>query len=130
MHLVTSRRLTSIVQVNLMPNLKCLELWLTCKKLYPTGFVCAPGGNSWKLLCEEAHLPLNVLLLYYWKEIHSPACRQKFNSITLFNENCLYRDTINLKSSEIHGNDRFKVLSPTTYVEWPHQSFWIVFSWL
>lgn len=114
-----SQRLTGIVQANLKPNLKCLELWLTCKQLYSTGFVCTPGGNIWKLLYEEAHLSLNVLLLYCWKEKHSPACRQRFNSITLFNENCLYRDTIILKSSEIHGNDRFKVLSPTTYVECP-----------
>lgn len=119
LHLVMSWRLTSIVQVNLMPNLKCSELWLTCKKLHPIGFVRAPSGNSWKLLCEEAHLTLNLLLLYCWKEIHSPVCRQRFNSITLFNENCLYRGTINLKYSEIQWNDRFKVLSPTTFVECP-----------
>lgn len=99
MHLIISRKLISIV--NLMPNLKCLELWLTCKKLYPTVFVHAPSGNSWKLLYEEAHLTLNVLLLYCWKEIHSPVCQQRFNSITLFNEDCLYKGTINLKSSEM-----------------------------
>lgn len=69
LHLFMSWRLTSIVQVNLVPNLKCLELWLMCKKLYPTGFVCAPSGNSWKLLYEEAHLTPNLLLLYCWKYI-------------------------------------------------------------
>ncbi|XP_035178916.1 uncharacterized protein LOC118165125 [Oxyura jamaicensis] len=68
--------------------------------------------------CMKKHL-LNAILLLCWEEIHSPVRRQRFNSVT--DGNCHYRETPSTQNP-MKCTDRFKVDSPTTSVECPHQS--------